>query len=374
MARGSMWMVTLVALWACLCLKTTVHASSYFVFDLEDNEEDCYTEDVVSRSVNSDIFLHFEILEPQVYDAINVRVASPSGRDVQTWDSSKGNHTSLLVRESGLYSICFIKTTSSSSRLSILYAFDFASIGSRTLTRYPSSVSSVQRDKPDETSYTELNLVTDDGQVNTMGFVQYVFSGVSKSIIHENTRIMLSFSVEYASTPDLEMTIAPVASTLKHPSTWNSMQEHIRSFQDKTKRGVGAKTGGTIFFDITDDVSAAMHREDYPTVTYSIHVAGEGMVRLTGNAHSFMAHYPVITFEDMGLDVMREIGHFRYSVWDLKGELISIIQNERHSRNTAEVVQSRVVMGTILTNLVLVGLAVGQIMYVRSLIGQGYAY
>ncbi|RHY27251.1 hypothetical protein DYB32_006909 [Aphanomyces invadans] len=153
--------------------------------------EDCYTEDVVSRSVNSDVFLHFEILEPAVTDAVDVQLTSPSGRGIQAWSGSKGNHTSILVRESGLYSVCFTKTASS--------------------------------------------------------------------------------------------TIIP----------------------------------------------------DYPSIVYSIQVADEGgSARLTGNAHSIMAHYPVITFEDMGLDVMREIGHFRYSVWDLKGELISIIQNERHSRNS----------------------------------------
>ncbi|RHZ38202.1 hypothetical protein DYB26_016124, partial [Aphanomyces astaci] len=115
-------------------------------------------EDVVSRSVNSDIFLHFEILEPLATDAIDVRLTSPSGRDVQAWPLSKGNHSSILVRESGLYTVCFTKRASSSRRLSILYAFDHASIGSRTLTRLPASTSTIVRAKPDETGYTELNL------------------------------------------------------------------------------------------------------------------------------------------------------------------------------------------------------------------------
>ncbi|RQM21786.1 hypothetical protein B5M09_008790 [Aphanomyces astaci] len=225
----SMW---LMVLWACVLAfqSTSVDASSYFVFDLVDTEE----EDVVSRSVNSDIFLHFEILEPLATDAIDVRLTSPSGRDVQAWPLSKGNHSSILVRESGLYTVCFTKTASSSRRLSILYAFDHASIGSRTLTRLPASTSTIVRAKPDETSYTELNLETS---------------------------------------------------------------------------------------------------ANYPSIVYSVQVLN-GSARLTGNAHAFVAHYPVITFEDIGLDVMREIGHFRYAVWDLKGELISIIQNERHSRNS----------------------------------------
>ncbi|KAF0768575.1 hypothetical protein AaE_002768 [Aphanomyces astaci] len=116
-----------------------------------------------------------------------------------------------------------------------------------------------------------------------------------------------------------------------------------------------------------------MQAEEYPSIVYSVQVLN-GSARLTGNAHAFVAHYPVITFEDIGLDVMREIGHFRYAVWDLKGELISIIQNERHSRNTAEAVLSRVVWGTVLTNVVLVALAVGQVLYVRTLIGTGYSF
>ncbi|ETV91515.1 hypothetical protein, variant 1 [Aphanomyces invadans] len=372
--RGRIWFLVL---WACLLvMHPTANASSYFVFDLDDTEEDCYTEDVVSRSVNSDVFLHFEILEPAVTDAVDVQLTSPSGRGIQAWSGSKGNHTSILVRESGLYSVCFTKTASSSRRLSILYAFDHASIGSRTLTRYPASVSTILREKPDETTYTELNLETAaNGDVQSMGLVQFVFSGVSKSIIHDNTRIMMSFSVEYASVADLGLSVALVAGGLKHPSTWNAMSEHVLAFSGKVTQTMGAKTGGTVFFDITDDVTAAMNAEDYPSIVYSIQVADEGgSARLTGNAHSIMAHYPVITFEDMGLDVMREIGHFRYSVWDLKGELISIIQNERHSRNTAETVQSRVVWGTVLTNIVLLSLAIGQVLYVRNLIGTGYAF
>ncbi|CAK4100250.1 unnamed protein product [Aphanomyces euteiches] len=318
--------------------------SSYFVFDLPDDQEDCYVEDVVSRSVHSDIFLHFEILEPEVYDSLDVRLISPSGREVRSWQNIKHNHSDISVRESGLYSLCFNKTASSSRRLSILYAFDFASVGTRTLTRYPASVATIQRDKPEETKYTELRLSTDsDGTVQSMGLVQFVFSGVSKSIIHDNTR-------------------------------WTAMADHLSKFRDNVIHGIGGTTGGTLFFDITDDVTAALQANEYPTLTYSIQLESEGYARLSGNDQKFMSHFPTITFEDMGLNVMREIAQFRYAVWDLKGELISIIHNERHSRNTAEAVQSRLVFSSIVTNVVLIALAIGQIVYVRRLIGTGYSF
>ncbi|CAK4099918.1 unnamed protein product [Aphanomyces euteiches] len=311
--------------------------SSYFVFDLPDDQEDCYVEDVVSRSVHSDIFLHFEILEPEVYDSLDVRLISPSGREVRSWQNIKHNHSDISVRESGLYSLCFNKTASSSRRLSILYAFDFAS-------RYPASVATIQRDKPEETKYTELRLSTDsDGTVQSMGLVQFVFSGVSKSIIHDNTR-------------------------------WTAMADHLSKFRDNVIHGIGGTTGGTLFFDITDDVTAALQANEYPTLTYSIQLESEGYARLSGNDQKFMSHFPTITFEDMGLNVMREIAQFRYAVWDLKGELISIIHNERHSRNTAEAVQSRLVFSSIVTNVVLIALAIGQIVYVRRLIGTGYSF
>ncbi|CAK4170465.1 unnamed protein product [Aphanomyces euteiches] len=329
-------LVGFAAIWLSWMVSSAT-GSSYFVFDLPDDQEDCYVEDVVSRSVHSDIFLHFEILEPEVYDSLDVRLISPSGREVRSWQNIKHNHSDISVRESGLYSLCFNKTASSSRRLSILYAFDFAS-------RYPASVATIQRDKPEETKYTELRLSTDsDGTVQSMGLVQFVFSGVSKSIIHDNTR-------------------------------WTAMADHLSKFRDNVIHGIGGTTGGTLFFDITDDVTAALQANEYPTLTYSIQLESEGYARLSGNDQKFMSHFPTITFEDMGLNVMREIAQFRYAVWDLKGELISIIHNERHSRNTAEAVQSRLVFSSIVTNVVLIALAIGQIVYVRRLIGTGYSF
>ncbi|KAH9111635.1 hypothetical protein LEN26_002249 [Aphanomyces euteiches] len=368
-------LVGFAAIWLSWMVSSAT-GSSYFVFDLPDDQEDCYVEDVVSRSVHSDIFLHFEILEPEVYDSLDVRLISPSGREVRSWQNIKHNHSDISVRESGLYSLCFNKTASSSRRLSILYAFDFASVGTRTLTRYPASVATIQRDKPEETKYTELRLSTDsDGTVQSMGLVQFVFSGVSKSIIHDNTRIMMSFSVEYGSSHnELPATLSPVAGGLKHPSTWTAMADHLSKFRDNVIHGIGGTTGGTLFFDITDDVTAALQANEYPTLTYSIQLESEGYARLSGNDQKFMSHFPTITFEDMGLIVMREIAQFRYAVWDLKGELISIIHNERHSRNTAEAVQSRLVFSSIVTNVVLIALAIGQIVYVRRLIGTGYSF
>ncbi|CAK4630301.1 unnamed protein product [Aphanomyces euteiches] len=152
------------------------------------------------------------------------------------------------------------------------------------------------------------------------------------------------------------------------------MADHLSKFRDNVIHGIGGTTGGTLFFDITDDVTAALQANEYPTLTYSIQLESEGYARLSGNDQKFMSHFPTITFEDMGLIVMREIAQFRYAVWDLKGELISIIHNERHSRNTAEAVQSRLVFSSIVTNVVLIALAIGQIVYVRRLIGTGYSF
>ncbi|CAK4073204.1 unnamed protein product [Aphanomyces euteiches] len=152
------------------------------------------------------------------------------------------------------------------------------------------------------------------------------------------------------------------------------MADHLSKFRDNVIHGIGGTTGGTLFFDITDDVTAALQANEYPTLTYSIQLESEGYARLSGNDQKFMSHFPTITFEDMGLNVMREIAQFRYAVWDLKGELISIIHNERHSRNTAEAVQSRLVFSSIVTNVVLIALAIGQIVYVRRLIGTGYSF
>ncbi|KAF0719952.1 Aste57867_673 [Aphanomyces stellatus] len=351
-----------------------IHAGSSFVFEINDRDEDCYMEDVASRSIKSDIFLHFEILDPEVYDGLHTRVVSPTGLPVASWNHTKGNHTSLQVRESGLYSICFTRAAGSSSRLSILYVFDFVSYGTRTLTRYPTSVTFIQEETPTVTNYTNLVLTTERGTPTHMGFVEYSFAGVSKSSLHENTRVLITFSVDHASKPGIEVTLAPIVGGLKHPTTWTNMRVHLENFHDHAKRAKHATTGGSIYFDITDDVAAAMGVQEYPTIAFSVQVAEDGVVRLAGNSKALRDHWPLVTFEDMGINVVQEIGKFRYSVWDLKGELVSIIQQERISRNAAESIFSRLVFSTIATNVLLLGLAVAQVLYVRTLLTPSRGY
>ncbi|RHZ38951.1 hypothetical protein DYB26_009994, partial [Aphanomyces astaci] len=111
-----------------------------------------------------------------------------------------------------------------------------------------------------------------------------------------------------------------------------------------------------------------------------IQVAEDGDVRLAAGARnngeyatpseSFLIRRrrPTLSVEDLGLPVLQSIGRFRYAVWDLKGELISIIQ---HERRTAESVQDRLVVGAVLTNALWVGAALYQVLYVRRLLARG---
>ncbi|RQM21787.1 hypothetical protein B5M09_008791 [Aphanomyces astaci] len=291
MPLGLPWGVLGLAFICCLLPARGVTAGSSFAFDVYGGQEECFREDIVLRSLHSDLFLHFELLEPRgPADALHVKLLSPSGVPVTTWAHATANNTSLQLRESGLYSLCFTSTRA----------------------------------------------------------------------------VIASFAVDFASKPGIEVTLAAIPDhRLVHPPTWTSMATHIESFYDRliSNHGVLASTGGSLLFDITD-----------------IQVAEDGDVRLAAGARkngeyatpseSFLIRRrrPTLSVEDLGLPVLQSIGRFRYAVWDLKGELISIIQ---HERRTAESVQDRLVVGAVLTNALWVGAALYQVLYVRRLLARG---
>ncbi|ETV91520.1 hypothetical protein, variant 1 [Aphanomyces invadans] len=349
--------VGVLALVSCF---SSVGAGSSFAFDLDGNQEECFREDIVPRSLHSDLFVHFELLEPRrPTDALNVKVVSPSGVTITTWTHATANHTSLNVRESGLYSLCFTSAPGSKAQQRVLYVVDVVTYGTRSLTRDPTVIATLIQQFPDKPNPSTLMLATERGVPVSMGVVEYSFAGISVHALHENTRVIASFSVDFASKPGIEVTLAAIpGNRVVHPPTWTSMTTHIDSFYDRviTNHGVLASTGGSLFFDITDTVRAATAARETlskeaevdnaspSTVAFTIQVAEDGEVRLAGGAHagsdasvpaSFVMQHrrPTLSLEDLGLPVLQLIGRFRYAVWDLKGELVSIVQNERRSRD-----------------------------------------
>ncbi|RHY97624.1 hypothetical protein DYB35_006662 [Aphanomyces astaci] len=296
-AHGLPWGVLGLAFICCLLPARGVTAGSSFAFDVYGGQEECFREDIVLRSLHSDLFLHFELLEPRgPADALHVKLLSPSGVPVTTWAHATANNTSLQLRESGLYSLCFTSTRA----------------------------------------------------------------------------VIASFAVDFASKPGIEVTLAAIP-------------DHRLSFYDRviSNHGVMASTGGSLLFDIADVVRGtytSMRVLVHLSTSHQIQVAEDGDVRLAAGARdngeyatpseSFLIRRrrPTLSVEDLGLPVLQSIGRFRYAVWDLKGELISIIQ---HERRTAESVQDRLVVGAVLTNALWVGAALYQVLYVRRLLARG---
>lgn len=99
----------------------------------------------------------------------------------------------------------------------------------------------------------------------------------------------------------------------------------------------------------------------------------------------------------MGLELMREVAFFKERVFTLKGDISYILQRERGSRNgaccllrwllfwpsclitcsacsfaAAESANSRVKWLSLITNVVLVGIALAQVLYIRSMLENSY--
>jgi hypothetical protein len=101
---------------------------------------------------------------------------------------------------------------------------------------------------------------------------------------------------------------------------------------------------------------------------------------------------------DLGLDLMREVAYFKETVFTLRGDISYILHRERGSRNgrcqrslnrlppclwahdsscflspsAAESANSRVKWLSLLTNIVLVGIALVQVLYIRHMLEAGY--
>ncbi|ETV91523.1 hypothetical protein, variant 5 [Aphanomyces invadans] len=256
--------VGVLALVSCF---SSVGAGSSFAFDLDGNQEECFREDIVPRSLHSDLFVHFELLEPRrPTDALNVKVVSPSGVTITTWTHATANHTSLNVRESGLYSLCFTSAPGSKAQQRVLYVVDVVTYGTRSLTRDPTVIATLIQQFPDKPNPSTLMLATERGVPVSMGVVEYSFAGISVHALHENTRVIASFSVDFASKPGIEVTLAAIpGNRVVHPPTWTSMTTHIDSFYDRviTNHGVLASTGGSLFFDITDTVRGGLSNSTF---------------------------------------------------------------------------------------------------------------
>ncbi|DAZ99356.1 TPA: hypothetical protein N0F65_005207 [Lagenidium giganteum] len=346
--------------------------ASRFTFTLTSRAEECFMEDVDARTSDNKILFRFGIVEPEPYDFINVQIKSPSWKTVESWNKTQANHMTTPVRETGLYHVCFSKRAGASKELNVYYSFDFISTGSVSLTLYPGVAATVDKAQSDQAVYTVMSMATKKGEATKMGVLEFELTGVSSSILHSNTRVQLLMSVDYLSKKQVEISVARVPQKLVYPLSWDSMGAHARGdYKAHTFDGVTCEVGTHLSFDVTEMFAEALNN-GLNTIAFSVHASEDADATISGLSYVTTDYFPQLVVEDLGLDLMREVAYFKETVFTLKGDISYILQRERGSRNLAESTNSRIKWLSMMVNVVLVGIAFAQVVYIRGLLENSY--
>lgn len=364
-------MLRLLALGAACALATV--SGSRFTFSLPSRTEECFMEEVNARTSDNTLLFRFGIIEPELYDLMDVVIRSPSSKTVESWNMTQADHVTSPVRETGLYQLCFKKRAGSSRDFTVYYSFDFISTGSPHMVIYPNLAGTLDKATSDATLYTMMQLATSNGVSTKMGLVDYSLSGISPSIVRSNTRVQLLVSVEHVSSPKVEISVARYPRNIEYPLSWDTLgtyaskSEYRQHVFDTT---IG-ELGSHLAFDVTEIFTEALNGGK-TALSFSFHVVGDHEVTLTGMSYTTPDYYPQLIVEDLGLDLMREVAYFKQRVFTLKGDITYIKQRERASRNAAESANGRVKWMSMLTNFVLVGIALAQVLYIRTMLESSY--
>ncbi|CAI5746600.1 unnamed protein product [Peronospora destructor] len=361
-----------VALLLCVYMPHAIHASR-FEFTLTSRSEECFLEKVDARASNNKVLYRFGILEPKSYDLVNVVVKNPSQREVMAWKSEQTNFGTATVRESGLYHLCFHKLKGASSKMTLFYSFDFISTGSRTLTLMPNTAATISKDAPTVLADARVEVATVDGQVTKMGILEFDLAGVSPSITHNKTRVKLLLTVDsIANGKFVDIVLALLPNHLQSSVTWETLGSYATGgYHDHVYDSAGTEIGSHVAYDITEIFESKLN-DQTGTIAFSIHADGNSEAAVFGIYHASKDHFPQIVVEDVGLELMHEVAYFKESVFTLRGDMSFLKHRERLSRDAAESTNSRVKWMSLITNVVLVGIAFGQVVYIRSMLESGH--
>ncbi|KAL4086629.1 hypothetical protein PRIC1_013691 [Phytophthora ramorum] len=361
-----------LALLLCVCLLPSSHASR-FQFTLTSRSEECFMEEVNARASDNKVLFRFGVLEPKSYDLVDVVVRNPSQREVLTWKAEQNNFGTATVRESGLYHLCFRKLKGASSTMTLFYSFDFISTGARSLTLVPNVAATVSKDAPTVPAYTQMAVTTTNGQATKMGILEFDLVGVSRSIIRGNTRVKLLLTVDSITDgQQVDIALALLPERMQYPVTWETLNGYATGgYRDHVIDNAVTELGSHVGFDITEIFERKLDGKT-ETVAFSIHAHENSDAVVFGIHHVAEDYFPQIVVEDLGLELMHEVAFFKESVFTLRGDISFVKHRERLSRDAAESTNSRVKWMSMITNVVLVGIAFGQVIYIRSMLESGY--
>lgn len=203
--------------------------------------------------------------------------------------------------------------------------------------------------------------------------MEFDLVGVSRSIIRGNTRVKLLLTVDsVADGEQVNIALAMLPERMPHPVTWETLKRHATGgYREFVLDDAVTELGSHVAFDITEIFENKLDAKT-ETIAFSIHAYENGDAIVSGIHHVVEDYYPRIVVEDLGLELMHEVMYFKESVFTLRGDISFIKHRERMSRDAAESANSRVKWMSLITNVLLVGIAFGQVIYIRSMLESSY--
>lgn len=173
---------------------------------------------------------------------------------MESWNATQHAHVTSIVRETGLYQLCFTKRRGASAEIMVYYTFDFISTGSVSMVVYPNIAATVDAESPDTPMYSAMALGSAKGRPYKMGILDFDLSGVSSSILHSNTRVQLLLSVDSVAKESVDVGIAVLPQSVRYPLSWNSLDRDYLAagYRERVFDNANAELGSHLTFDITE--------------------------------------------------------------------------------------------------------------------------
>lgn len=313
------------------------------------------------------MLFRFNIIEPTTSDFVDVQIKGPTGRVVSSWNETNSEHYQESIKENGLYSFCFRRRQNAKKKLQIYFLLDVISAGSIILRSYPDQVGTVEKTNPKQFNTMMVRVKGEE----SYGILSFDLHDVASGILHDNTRAVIQLFVEFSEKDDREIQILHIPTeSANEPFTYDMLSSmklsHAIDYSD-------CKTGSAVQLDVTEEIEDILKNGD-TQVAFLLKSTNDhqDQVSLFSMTHASPEQWPQLIFEDTGIETMHEIANFKSYVFELRGEVSYILQKERLSRDAAESVNSRIKWTALMINIVLVGVALGQIFYVRNLLETGY--
>ena len=188
------------------------------------------------------------------------------------------------------------------------YSHILSLLGSRTLTSYANALGTVSKENPVDSDSMILRLKGDE----SLGAFDFDLHDIASGILHDNTRVMIQLSCDYAEKDHTEIILYQIPDVdFITPISYNSLKNFISTVNNAHAVDYGdAITGGGLLLDVTDEVEEALKLQK-KSMAFLLKSSSNLEVKLFAMAHASPDHWPKLIFEDMGVETMHEITYFK---------------------------------------------------------------